>query len=179
MTADVIDRAARRPASALEPVRIALLADARAEAARIVESARDEADAIVEHARHEADEVVQQARRRADSTATAHAARALLRAARDAQSAVMHAREAVRRELVRRLELAVARMRDDARYPALLDRLEDVARGQLGQDALIERDPSDGGIVAVDGSRRVDYRLPALAERVLETFGDEEAALWS
>ncbi len=67
-------------------------------------------------------------------------------------------------------------MRDDPRYPALLDHFEAVAREQLGDDAVIERDPiPGGGIVAELGSRRVDYTLPQLADRALEVLADEVA----
>ncbi len=181
MTADLLDRPAEeRLMSALDPVRIALLADARADAARLVETARDEADTFVERARRDADETVEQARRRAEATAEAHAARVLSRTRRDAHATVLRAREDLRCELVRRLGLAIERMRADPRYPTLLQQLEDAARAQLGEGVLIERDPPDGGgIVAVEGSRRVDYRLPALGERVLETLGEEVATLWS
>ncbi len=167
-------------ASALGPVRDALLTDARSEAARIVETARAEADTIVALARSDADEAVQQARRRAEATSAAHTEREMAQARRAAHATVLQARDELWRELNRRLGSAAERMREDARYPLLLDRLEGLARSQLGDGAVIERDPQlGGGIVAVDGPRQVDYRLPALAERVLETLAEEVAGLWS
>jgi len=45
---------------------------------------------------------------------------------------------------------------------------------------VIERDPSpDGGVVARAGTRRVDYRLPILAERALDDLSDKVAELWA
>ena len=166
--------------SLLDPVRDALLADARAEASRIIETVRAEADAIVALARSDAAEAVQQARRRAEATSAAHSEREMARARRAAHATVLQARDELWHELIRRLGSAAERMREDARYPLLLDRLEGVARSQLGDAAVVERDPQlGGGIVAVDGPRQVDYRLPALAERVLETLAEEVAGLWS
>ena len=167
-------------ASALGPVRDALLADARAAAARIVETARSEADTIVETARSDADEAVQLARRRAEATSAAHTEREMAQARRGAHATVLHERDELWRELIRRLGSAAERMREDPRYPLLLDGLERLARSQLGDGAVVERDPQlGGGIVAVNGPRQVDYRLPALAERVLETLAEEVAGLWS
>jgi hypothetical protein len=67
----------------------------------------------------------------------------------------------------------------DPSYPRLLDRLEELARAQLGADVVIDRDPpSDGGVLASSGDRRVDYRLDALAERAAIAIEDEVAASW-
>jgi hypothetical protein len=75
---------------------------------------------------------------------------------------------------------AVLDLRADPRYPALLDHFEQVARRQLGADAVIERDPDGvGGIVAHQGDRRVDYSLAALADRALDTLGDDIERLWT
>ena len=179
MTAQLRDRSvAGAPVSALEPVRLALLADAQAAATEIVGQASAEAAAVVARANGEADAAVDQARQRAEETGAAHAAMTVTRARREAHTTVLQAREALRRELDRRVGIAVEAMRDDPRYSALLDRLETLARTQLGAAVDIEH-PPEGGIVAIDGPRRVDYRLVALAERELEELADEVAALWS
>ena len=166
------------PATALEPVRLALLADAQAEAAEIVGQTNAEAAGVVARAHADADAAVDQARRRAEDTIAAHAAMTVTRARREAHTTVLRAREALRRELVRRVGIAVEAMRDDERYPALLARLESLAGAQLGAATRIEY-PPEGGIVATVGPRRVDYRLATLAERELEQLADEVAALWS
>lgn len=178
MTTQLSDRSgADALSTALEPVRLALLADAQAEAAAIVDQAKVEAAGVVARAHGDVDTAVGQARRRAEDVGAAHAAMTLTRARREAHATVLQAREALRRELVRRVVIAVEAMRGDQRYPALLARLEALARSQLGTAALIEY-PPEGGIVAVDGPRRVDYRLAALAERELDALADEVAALW-
>ena len=94
----------------------------------------------------------------------------------DAHDAVLSARARTHDRLVEAAHAAAMNMRHDPRYPALLDHFEAVAREQLGDDAVIERDPlSRGGIVAELGSRRVDYSLPRLADRALEVLADEVA----
>ena len=74
-------------------------------------------------------------------------------------------------------------LRHDPRYGALLDRLESLARQQLGAGAAVERDPVVAGravvgVIATLGSRRVSYTLPALARRALRELGEEVAGAW-
>ncbi len=169
-----------RSASPLEPVRRALLDDARRAADALVADARRAADDLVGVAQREADEALDRVRRRAAATAAAQAAQAREHAERDAHTALLRAHDDLRRELADRVRHAVAELRDDPRYPALLDRLEELARAQLGDDVDIDRDPDpDGGIVATAGGRRVDYRLPALADRAVAAIADEVVTLWS
>ncbi len=164
----------------LEPVRHALLDDARAEADRVRAEARRHADdATADAEREVAAEVAAVAQRHAIAAA-AHADQVRARARAEAHAEMLGAQRDVRRDLLEAVRLAALRLRDDDRYPALLDHFEAVARAQLGADARVERDPSTGGgVVASAGTRRVDYTLTALAERALEQHGDEVAALWT
>lgn len=167
-------------AGSLEPVRRALLDDATAEAERIRAEARQHADADADEAEREvADEVDQVARRQAIAS-TAHADQVRARAHAEAHAMMLGAREELRQELLATVRSAALQLRDDERYPALLDQLETLARVQLGADADVQRDPPDGGgVVVVVGTRRVDYSLPALAERALRDHGDEVSSLWT
>jgi vacuolar-type H+-ATPase subunit E/Vma4 len=165
---------------ALEPVRTALLDDAHREADDIVAAARAAAAESVAAAEHEADEALRQVRRRKEATARARAERAREDARRTANAELLRARDELHRQLAEAVHEAVHDLTRDPRYPALLDRLEQLAREQLGNAAEIERDPAGyGGVVATEGHRRVDYRLPALADRALATIADEVVATWS
>lgn len=164
----------------LGPVRHALLADAEADAERIVAEAERAADELVGEAERGADAAIENSRRHAEASRRAQADQALARARREAHLIIQQARADLRRQLVDRIQTAAESLRDDARYPALLDHLEDLARSQLGDDALIQRDPvPGGGIVATAGGRRVDYRLHVLADRALDAIADEVEGLWS
>jgi vacuolar-type H+-ATPase subunit E/Vma4 len=165
--------------AALEPVRRALLDDAGAEADRLVEEATAEAEAQVRAAETRAERAVEQARERARATAAARARRAVGAARREAHAVQLQAESRIWADVVERLHRAVDTMPSDPRYPALLDRLEQVARRRLGEEATIERDPEGGGILADQDGRRLDYRLRALADRALEALAEEVAELWS
>jgi vacuolar-type H+-ATPase subunit E/Vma4 len=166
--------------ASLEPVRDALLADADADAERIVAEAERAADELVDEAERDADAAIENSRRHAEASRRARADQALARARREAHLAIQQARADLRRQLVDRVHTAAEGMRDDPRYPALLDHLEDLARSQLGDDAVIQRDPvPGGGIVATAGGRRVDYRLHVLADRALDAIADDVDVLWS
>ncbi|RLE20890.1 MAG: hypothetical protein DRJ50_10035 [Actinobacteria bacterium] len=167
-------------ATSLEPVRAALLADANAEAEQIVRDATRAADRLVNQTEHDAEAEVTEVERRGELSARARADQQVARARDEAHSIVLHTQEILHQQLADAARAAVLNLRNDPRYPALLDHFADVARNQLGDAAIIERDPEpDGGIIAVAGTRRVDYTLPALADRALDALADETAALWS
>lgn len=163
----------------LEPARRALLADADDEAERIVSEASRTAADIIGTAERECETQLDQVRRRRDRSTEAYVEQMLTTARSDAHEAVLRAREASRRRLIDAIHQSVMALPDDPRYGALLDHLEELARRQLGVDAVIDRDPRPGGgIIAVSGSRRVDYTLPALADRALEGLADKIVQLW-
>jgi vacuolar-type H+-ATPase subunit E/Vma4 len=170
----------RTLAGRLDPVRQALLDDARAEAGRIRTEARRRADDAVAEAEQEVAAEVAEVTRRQAIAAGARADQVRARADAEAHTEMLGAREDVHQDLLEAVRVAALRLRDDERYPALLDHFEAVARAQLGAEAHVERDPpADGGIVAVAGTRRVDYTLTTLAERALDVHADEVTALWT
>jgi vacuolar-type H+-ATPase subunit E/Vma4 len=184
MTAAVSRRSSRGEtktlAVLLEPVRAALLTDASEEADRVLAAADREAAEITASADAEMAAARQRAEGRGRRSAEARADQLLAQARSDAHRHVLETKEAIRRRLVAAVHEAALGLRNDERYPMLLDRLEAMARRQLGADATIERDPPDvGGVRAGTADRRVDYSLIALSDRALQTMADEMARLWS
>ena len=164
----------------LEPVHKALLEDAKARADHMIVEATREAALAVDEAEQEADTEIRRAERRGETSARARAEQTLAQARSDAHGDVLECKEDIRRRFHLAVRAAALDLKDDARYPDLIDMLEALARKQLGPDAKIERNLDGlGGIAAVDGSRRVDYTLPALAERALESVADKVALLWA
>ena len=160
---------------ALASVRRALLDDARRQAAAVIEAARADGDERRCAAHRDAEEAVARARRRAELTAAARADREVAVARREAHTILLATDAAIWDELAGRVRRAVTEMPDDPRYSALVDALEQLARRQLGAEAMLDRCP-DGGITAAVGDRSVDYRLGALADRVLDLIADDVEA---
>lgn len=162
----------------LDPVRLALLADAHRDAEALLAAAERDAEAAMTAARLEAERLLAAAR--ADGTAEARAvavaegARARRRAREVVQAARRDAYEQVRAEARR----TASELVDAPGYAALVDGVARVARRQLGEDALVTVDDEVGGLVARAGSRSVDYRLPVMADRCLAALGAEVEILW-
>lgn len=166
-------------AARLAPVRGALLADAAATAEEMLARATAERDETVARAEGEVATAVEQARHRAEVSARAHADEAIARARREATTAMLRCEAELRQELVDAVDERLARLRDGDRYPRLLDGLERLAKTQLGDSAVIERDAApDGGVVASVGGRSVDYRLGALARRAVDALAADWEASW-
>ncbi len=164
---------------ALGPVRSALLEDAAREADRIVNDAAHDAESIVDEAEADARAEVRRAEERSEMSARARADRMLARARNDSHHEILRAKEDIRHRLLEAVHAAALALREDPRYPDLLTELVRLARDQLGPDAVFERDPADhGGILVTDGSHRLDYTLPALADRALDVLADDVAELW-
>lgn len=169
----------RRVGDQLEPVRAALLEEAEARAADIAEDAIREAAALVEEAEEAAEAAIARAVRRARTAADARTEHAIERARAESHRRILLTKETIRARALDAAHRAALAMREDPRYPALLDHLETTALGQLGVDAFVERDPDGvGGVVATQGERRVDYTLAALVDRALDRRSDELAGLW-
>jgi vacuolar-type H+-ATPase subunit E/Vma4 len=167
-------------AAALAPVRRALLDTANREAEQLVAMARADADERVAAARRRADAEVERAADRARATAAARADRAVEAARGEGHALLLETEAEIWDELADRVRRAVAAMPDDPRYPALRERLEQLARRQLGDTATIAHDDGDGGggVTGELDGRRVDYRLSTLADRVLDTLADQVGAVW-
>jgi vacuolar-type H+-ATPase subunit E/Vma4 len=162
----------------VEAVHRALLADAQQERDDQLVEAEREAAATLERARREAEDLLVAARSDGEAEARAAAATELARSRRQARQLVLEARldayEGARAEV----RAAAAGLRADPGHAALVAALGDLARRQLGPDALVCVDEHDGGLTASNGSRSVDYRLSTMADRCLAEAGDEVEVLW-
>ena len=162
---------------ALHPVRNALQLSARDDASHVIAEAERDATRIAADARARAREILDAARvaGEADAAASANAERSRTRRALrgDELAAQRAAEERLRHDVIR----AVRLLRTDADYPVLRDRLREKAFALLGADAVITEDQA-GGIVAVNGGRRLDLRLEVFATRALEHFGPRLDGLW-
>ena len=163
----------------LEPVRRALREDAQAHADRIIEEASQHAALTTDEAERGAVEQIRRAERRGAAAAQARADQRLAQARGEAHGEILQAKEEIRRRLHRTVQAAAFDLRSDLRYPELLNELERLARNQLGPNVQIERDDPSGGIMAIAGSRQVDYTLPPLAERALDALSDKVKLLWA
>jgi vacuolar-type H+-ATPase subunit E/Vma4 len=163
---------------ALEPVRSALLARARADAAADIARAAADAEALLERARARAADMVAAARAEGERDAAAVRAREAARAHREAREQVLRAQQDAYAELRRQARVRVRDLQDEPSYPALLDRLRQQAVTQLGLDATVRVHP-DGGVVAESAGRRLDLSLPVLADRAVDDIGVEVTTLWA
>jgi vacuolar-type H+-ATPase subunit E/Vma4 len=159
----------------LEPLHDALLGEARQAARDRRTGARRDARGILEQAEAEARALLERARADGEAAAELEAERERARAQREARALVLETKQAFRKELERRALAAAAELRNEPRYGTMLEGLARMARIQLGDEAVLEVDPPEGGVIAHAGARRVDYSLPALVERCLAQMnGDLE-----
>jgi vacuolar-type H+-ATPase subunit E/Vma4 len=163
---------------ALGPVRDALLARARADAAAEVARAEEDARRTVQEAGRRADAVRAEARARGEADAHAVLTATSARCRREARSVVLGAQRAVSAALRERVHAGLPRLREDPAFPAMERRLEAQARELLGPDARLTRHPS-GGFLAESRGRRAELTLAAVADRELDRLGPELQSLWS
>jgi vacuolar-type H+-ATPase subunit E/Vma4 len=163
----------------LEPVRDALLADAETDAERLVGRADAQADAQVREAEEQKAALVRRAQTEGEAAARLEAAAELAEARRGARRVVLEAQRAAYDDVRREVHAAAQRLRSQAGYPDLLDRLAARASAELGAGAEIERDPPGGGVIGRLGNKRVDHSLPALVERCLARHAPELERLWT
>jgi vacuolar-type H+-ATPase subunit E/Vma4 len=162
----------------LEPVREALLADARAVGEGAVQQAEERASDKIVRAREESEARVARARAEGEAAAGLESIAALADARRRARSVVLEAQRAVYDDVRRQAGAAVEELRATPAYGDLLDRLTARAREVLGPGAEVERDPPDGGVVGRAGSRRLVLTLPVLVEHCLAEHAHEIDRLW-
>jgi len=164
--------------AALDPVRTALRAAARADAAAVLRRAQQERDDLLAGARRTADEMVAAARTEGEADATAGVTARLAQSRRDARRAVLRAQRELFDELRQRCRAAAMALAEGPGSEELRRRLTERALAQLGADATVT-DSRDGGILASAGSRRLYLSLPTLAERALDRSGAEVIRLWT
>jgi vacuolar-type H+-ATPase subunit E/Vma4 len=163
----------------LESLRTAFLEQAEAEAARRRAEVEAERERRLAGAQAEASSLVEQGKLDGRLAARQESARRRGAARRRAREALLGVCGAMYGELRSRARTEALELRSDPGYRALLDRLVEAARAQLGPEAEIETDlPYVGGVLGRAGSRSVDYTLPALADRALEELDGEVEMLW-
>jgi hypothetical protein len=163
----------------LEPVRIALLAEAESEAERRAGRADEQAAAQVRQAEEQKAALILRARTEGEAAAALEAASELAQARRRARQLVLEAQRAVYDDVRREAHATAQRLRSEERYRDVLDRLAARVGEELGADAEIERDPPDGGVIGRLDNRRVDHTLPAVVERWLARHAIDLERLWA
>jgi vacuolar-type H+-ATPase subunit E/Vma4 len=163
----------------VDRLRADFLAQATKDGELAVSAAEDTRRARLAAAHRRVSEIVGSARAAGEAEAELEAARARAGARRRARSVTLAARLELYRELRREALEAAGHLRAQPSYASFIERLERVARSELGANAVIERDAGGaGGVVARAGSRVVDYSLPALVDRCLTVLGERVEELW-
>jgi hypothetical protein len=164
----------------LEPLREAVLEQARADSARIRAEASARAAETLGRAEREGVADVERARAEGAAAGRSRGGRRLAAARREARRLVLEAKRDLHDELCARARASSLAVREEAGYPALLDVLAAAARRRLGEHAVLEVDPADvGGVRAAAGDRSVDYTLVALTDRCLERLRGRIEELWA
>ncbi|MHB1490162.1 V-type proton ATPase subunit E [mine drainage metagenome] len=168
----------RTSSTALEPVRAALRAHAERESAQVWASAEAQVVELRESAHRECARIRADAAAEGAAVARGSAALRSARTRREAHEMVLTRQEEVYAALVAAVGEAASALRADPRYPELRDRLTERARELLGPQAVVTESPV-GGIVAHEGSRRLDLSLPTIAETTLGMMAPEVSTLWT
>lgn len=159
---------------ALEPLRAALIARARADADRLCTDAETAGRELLAGAGEEAEALLAKARAQGETDAAAMFASEMDRARRSARGVVLAAQRAAYNELRQRALTAVRGLLSD---PARRARLATVLRSQLGDQAVIHEHP-DGGIVAeTSDGRSVDASIEKLVDNAVAELDLEQ--LWA
>jgi vacuolar-type H+-ATPase subunit E/Vma4 len=164
----------------LDPVRRAIVDDAREEADRMLAELELELGGRIDGARDEAAKILVAARSAGEEEGRLEATRETSRLRTEARMTVLAAERELYDELCARSREATLALREDPGYRELLERLAAAARAALGPDAELEVDPPElGGVRARAGSRSVDYSLPTLSERCIGRLGRRLRRLWA
>ena len=151
-----------------------------AEEAQAIRRAGDgHAEAIIAQARAEAAALIERRCAAAERLAELEARDRLAEARARARGTVLRAQQSALTEASAAAHATVARLVGDPRYGQLLERLAADARERLAPPGPVEITPApDGGFVARAGSREIDYSLAAQVDRVLEAMAGELERLW-
>lgn len=167
-----------RPADPLAPVREALVASARAEAARLLIEADTDSASVMSRAQAEADAFRDASRAQGEADAASAVATERARARRQARAVVLAAQAESYAELRSRAVSAARALRDDPAYGAWCDRMRERVRASLGGDAVVTVLP-EGGVRGEAPGRRVEHTLARLAEQAVDALGSDVAGLWT
>jgi hypothetical protein len=160
--------------AALGPVRTALLARARAEADSVRERCEADADRAVAAATAQAELVRRAARADGEREAAAASAADRRRARREARALVLDARREAYERLAHAARDAVLRLATEPEFRAVRQRMVAAIHTALGSNARIVDAPG-GGVLGVDGGRRLDLSLSGFADRAVPTVLAGEA----
>ena len=164
----------------IEPAGEALLADARAQAQRVLEDADDECEERLAGARRRAAGLLADAREQGDAEGRVEADREQALEGLLARTEVLAAQRRAYEELEARARAAVLDLRGEPDYAELLERLSAAVRRDLGDAAQLEIDPPDvGGVRGTAGSLHADYTLVTLAEGCVRDLGPGLRRLWT
>ena len=164
--------------AALDPVRTALRAAARADAAEVLRKAQQHQAELLAEARRIAEEMLATARVEGEAEATADVKARAAQSRRDARRTVLKAQRELYDDLRQRCRVAATALAEEPGSEELRRHLAERAVAQLGPDATVT-DSGGGGVLASAGSRRLDLTLPTLAERALARSGAEVTGLWT
>jgi colicin import membrane protein len=164
----------------LRPVEEALVERARREAAQMVDAGETDARRAVNEARAEADRVLAQARAEGEAAAARAASADRLVARAEARALILGARsrafESLRSGAIRELEESG----ETPQVRSLTDRMAALARGLVGEQAVVRRSgPSGLDVIAEANGRRAVVRLEALVDHELRAMGDDVEGLWA
>lgn len=165
------------PTDTLAPVREALLRRAHDYAARLLAEAAAAAAEQEASARREAEAIRAMARAQGEADAAAVLADERARARRRARAVVLEAQGAAYERLRSEVRMAVADLRHDPAYPALLAQLTVRVKADLGPEIVISEHP-DGGVIGEAGGRRMTYLLTDLADAAVADLSAEPEG-WS
>jgi hypothetical protein len=160
--------------ASLAPVRQALLAAARRDAARIRAAARADARRVLADAADRARAITAEARDQGAAMAERMAAADLARSRRAARAIVLRAERESYEALRAAARAAVARLVEDPGYPVHRAAMVRALRRTLGPDVVVT-DHRDGGVSGAGDHRRIDYSLGGLADRALRVVLAERA----
>lgn len=160
--------------NALEPLRAALLARARADADNQRAAAEDAGRRVVEAAQREADAALDEARSRGEADAAGLLAVERAQARRTARAVVLAAQRAAYDELCRQARAAVADLLAD---PDRHRRLAVTVRERLGDGAIVRDDPAGGVVAESPDGRRIDASVDALVGTAMGELDLEQ--LWA
>lgn len=165
---------AERSRKALEPLRAALLEQARSDADAAEAAAAAHGEQLLESARRQRVALLDEARARGEADAVVMLRTERARAQREARGLVLGAQRAAYDDLRKDASVAVRALLED---PSERARMSAAVRAQLGEKAVV-RDHPDGGLVgeAPDG-RMVDASVATLVDAALASI--DLQSLWA
>jgi len=151
---------------ALEPLRTALLARARAEAEACVVQMRIRTASELDAASAAADQAVHDARIRGETEGAAAVAVEDAAARRQTRTLLLAARRSVYEQLRTQVQSDVRRLHGEPIYRDLRDTMTSAGRSLIGPGASV-REVDDGCVIEASG-RRVEVTLESLADWALD-----------